>query len=238
MASLNESIGRIIEVARRLRDRADELKDVELKSQIVDEISVLLEIRESLSADDTQTIATAPPSPGGMQRTMPHSKHDGGHAAARPTKLAAESAMRIIEPTGDSGTYSLHVDDDPPPVEKSVAATKPTSTPREPTREEVAAKAEMRIAELEPLQQATLKRQNDILTAEQTRIRVQATKQAKEQGKTGKEAAQFVIDALKLSPEQKTQWIAARKDLQAIREEIAKQVQFLMTDEQQAAIAD
>lgn len=238
MASLNESIGRIIEVARRLRDRADDLKDVELKSQIVDEIAVLLEIRESLATDDTQTIATAPPASGGMQRIVPHGKHETGHASARPTKLSAESAMRIIEPTGDSGTYSLHVDDDPPPVEKPAVATQAASTPREPTREELAARAEMRIAELEPLQQATIKRQNEILTAEQTRIRVQATKQAKEQGKTGKEAAQFVIDALKLSPEQKTQWIAARKDLQAIREEIAKQVQFLMTDEQQAAVAD
>jgi len=108
--------------------------------------------------------------------------------------------------------------------------------PVAPTPEELARQAELKIAELEPLQQSLIRRMNEILTPEQNRARAIATKEAKDSGKTGRDAQQHVFDALHLTPEQKVQWAAARKDLQAVREQIAQQVALLMTDDQKQRI--
>lgn len=248
------SITRLIDIARRLRSIAEELKNVELKSQLVDEISSLQELRDSLSSGDTQTIPaaamlsetapeTAPASDQGHGRHDSGNNHGSGNHHGRPARLLGDSSMKVLEPTGDTDTYSLHIEASAPPAPviqvtaaapagKAPAASKPAS----PTPEELARQAELKIAELEPLQQSLIRRMNEILTPEQTRARAIATKEAKDSGKTGRDAQQYVFEALHLTPEQKVQWAAARKDLQAVREQIAQQVALLMTDDQKQRI--
>lgn len=243
------SITRLIDIARRLRSIAEELKNVELKSQLVDEISTLQELRDSLGNGDTQTIpvvAAAVPAETTPENTPAgehgHGRHDSGNHHGRPARLLGDSSMKVLEPTGDTDTYSLHIEAPAPPAPVAqtngagpASVTKPVQ-PATPSPEELAREAEAKIAELEPLQQSLIRRMNEILTPEQTRARAVATREAKDSGKTGRDAQQHVFDALHLTAEQKVQWAAARKDLQAVREQIAQQVALLMTDDQKQRI--
>lgn len=247
------SITRLIDIARRLRSIAEVMKSVELKSQLVDEISTLQELRDSLGNGDTQTIpevsAAVPDEKNpatGSAGDQGHGRHDSGNHHGRPARLLGDSSMKVLEPTGDTDTYSLHIDEAAPsvpaaqaagagPVAKSASVSRPVQ-PVAPTPEELSHQAELKIAELEPLQQSLIRRMNEILTPEQTRARAIATKEAKDSGKAGRDAQQYVFDALHLTPEQKVQWAAARKDLQAVREQIAQQVALLMTDDQKQRI--
>ena len=49
MSSIHESLSRLVDTARQLRDMAGELGNLELKSTIVDEISTLQEIHDALA---------------------------------------------------------------------------------------------------------------------------------------------------------------------------------------------
>ncbi len=104
------------------------------------------------------------------------------------------------------------------------------------TVEQQAKIAELRIKELEPKHHAAVKKLNEILTAEQRKAKSSATKAAKEAGKTGKELQLAVQAAVKLTDEQKKQMALARKELLAVRAEIAEQINGMLTDEQRAAV--
>jgi hypothetical protein len=82
---------------------------------------------------------------------------------------------------------------------------------------------EMRIADLEQLEQAATRRMNDVPTAEQRQIKAKAQKAGREAGKSGKELQQYALGAMRLSPEQRSELQAARKDVLSLREAIEKE---------------
>lgn len=82
---------------------------------------------------------------------------------------------------------------------------------------------EMRIADLEQLEQAATRRMNDVPTAEQKQIKAKAQHAGREAGKAGKELQQYIYSAMKLSSEQRSKIQAARKDVQSLREAIEKE---------------
>ena len=140
----------------------------------------------------------------------------------------------------------MHEPPPPPPPAEPPSLPEPVPAPVPPApaapvidqaaRELRAKQAEMRIAELEPLQQAILKRMNDILTPDQRKSRLQASKAARDAGKTGVELQQIINNAMHLNAEQAAQWAIAKKDLQAVRSDIAKEVAHLLTDDQKKAV--
>lgn len=73
------------------------------------------------------------------------------------------------------------------------------------------------------------------MTEEQKKARQEVFKEAREkgkEGKKGKELAQAIKDAMKLSEEQQKQYDEADKKIVALRQEILEKVKPLLTDEQ------
>ena len=243
MQPIQTSIGRIIKAARRLRDVAGELGQLDLKAEIIDEISDLQELRDELaeghsSADDASTHA---------QETAP--------VASKPGTLA-DNTMAVFQPSGETGTYGIASEPEPVEAEPeepepdaaetdsedasstAEAAAAATETPRkQEARRRRAELAEQRIAELESLHAVAANRVNSVLSPEQNKIRVKATKAARAEGKTGHEAHQFVYAAMKLTNEQRNNLAAARKELNSIRIAIGTEVAFLLDEDQKKRIA-
>lgn len=251
------SITRLIDVARRLRTAADEIGNVELKSQIVDEISTLQEIRETLSSDHeteprpvqaASLEATSVPqdSSESLEHRIPEPKDE--HGGVEDSK-DFQTKMNRLEPTGDGEGYGILADapedeealaDDESDCsaterEKTVdpenASAKTDKKTRSTGNQELSADEraviEMHIAELEPLKQSALRRMNDLFTPEQKKIKAQATKAGRKAGKTGRELQHHVYSAIRMSPEQKEQFLVARKDFESVREAIRKQEALL-----------
>jgi len=95
---------------------------------------------------------------------------------------------------------------------------------------ELRAMAEMRIADLEPLERDAQRRLDTVLTPEQKQIKMQATKAGREAGKSSRDLQLYVHKAMKTTPEQRHQISAARKDLQRLREAIDKEREVLDAD--------
>ena len=228
--SILKNIAALIDSAKALRQIAEEVENLEIKSKIVDEISKLQEIREQVHAGDTATdtpqLAT------------------GEAAEQRSASLLDNQSPTVrLEPPKDSDTYSLAASEestaaeqtDGPATDKGTSDTDvdiPVSTGPQDTEELTEHQrfilAESRIAELEPLHQSILRKMNDVLTDEQVRTNSVATKSGRKAGLKGKELQKSVMDALKLSEEQQKQMSAARKELQQVRIAIAKQVESLL----------
>ena len=224
--SMLDTIAALIDSAKALRQIADETNNLELKSRIVDEISKLQEIREQVHTGDAQTTVPAPSS-----------------EASTPSLLDNQSATVRLEPPKDSDTYSLASS-----TEDQANTTAAVGTPtdessdtdvdiptitgaqdtEELTEEQRFMLAESRIAELEPLHQSILRKMNDILTDEQKRTKLVASKTGRKAGLSGKELQKSVVTALKLTAEQQQEMVAARKELQQVRLAIAKQVEGLL----------
>ena len=104
------------------------------------------------------------------------------------------------------------------------------------TKEERSRSAEIRIQELEPLQQSALKKINDVLTPEQAKKKAIAAKAARKAGKKGAELQQYVMSYLDLNAKQKDRMAAAGKELHKIRLAIAREVEHLLDDNQKKQI--
>lgn len=78
------------------------------------------------------------------------------------------------------------------------------------------------------------KKVDDILTSEQVQARKDAAAKAKTDKLEGKSRREALESALKLTPEQKTKWDAANKDLQAKTTEVRGKIAEFLTDEQKA----
>lgn len=231
MSSVHQSVTRLIETARRLRDAADELKNIELKVQIVDEISTLQDIRDALADSGDSKVnlpaATAPDPP---------------ETPARPEKVKplGDSSMAVYTPSQNSGTYALsdeerqtHND------EKVTTAEGQPSAPADPEKAaKRAAQAEQAIAELELILQDAIHLMNDTLTPEQRKIKIRETKAGEAAGKSAAEIRNAVFAAMKLTDEQKIHISDARKQIQQIRASIAEELTWLMDDEQRARVKD
>lgn len=219
MSDVARSISRLVEIARRLRTAADELGRVELKSQIVDEISTLQEMRDEARADGDNL------------------DHEGVEAERvevaedSQVELHEDAGLGIVEPTGKEETYSLTPEEENeengPADEASPGGDAETDAPATPKAgpkfDERRAVIEMRIADLEQLEQAATKRMNDVPTVEQRHTKAKAQKAGREAGKSGKELQHYAYGAMHLTPEQRSEIQAARKDVLSLREAIEKE---------------
>jgi len=78
------------------------------------------------------------------------------------------------------------------------------------------------------------KKVDEILSSEQVQARKDAVAKAKTEKLEGKARREALESALKLTPEQKTKWDAANKDLQAKTTEVRGKIAEFLTDEQKA----
>ena len=235
MQELHAGIDRVIKIARSLRDTAGELGKLDLKSEIIDEISTLQELRDHLDAMLSSM---------GSAESVPESSDQDTETISTSDFKLGDNSMAVIQPSGDTDTYQIApASDHDSEAEREVSAGEAASespnagTGLDREREKRAAQAQARILELEPMHAAAAKRVNKVLTPEQNQIRVQATKTARAAGKTGTEARNYIYAAMKLSDEQKTELATAKKELNSIRAAIANEIEFLLDDEQKKRVA-
>jgi hypothetical protein len=223
MPDLLERISALVEVARCLRTAADELGRLDIKSQIVDEISTLQEIR------DTVQDAAGDKGAGGDKAHHDAEPDETETPADSPLEIQADAGIGVVEPTGKEETYSLTPEEEAG-AEDAVTqgsdefedkSSEPEKTG--PNLDDRRTQIEMRIADLEQLEQAATKRMNDVPTVEQRQIKAKAQKAGREAGKSGKELQQYALGAMRLSPEQRSELQAARKDVLSLREAIEKE---------------
>jgi hypothetical protein len=229
MADVVASISRLVKIARALRTAADELGQVDLKSQIVDEISTLQEIRDEIADDSHLTETEIPASLAAAAAPTP----EADPASTTETVAALDDAsMGVVQPSGTEETYTINAVDEEEEIEAANSSASATenagdeSSPTEqkgPNLDQRRAVIEMRIADLEQLEQDATRRLNDVPSTEQKKIKVKANHAGREAGKTGKELQQFVYGAMKLTHDQKVEIQAVRKDLLKLREAIAKE---------------
>lgn len=215
MSDVVTSISRLVKSARRLRDVADELGQPDLKSQIVDEISTLQEIRDEMTGDSSDDVNSqeATESPADEHPSL--------------TSLPSAGGIGIVEPTGKEETYSFSAEEEALEADSAesddAVKDSATNTPKGPTPDGQRAAIEMRITDLEQLEQIANRRLNAVPTPEQKKIKAKASHAGRDAGKTGKELQQFVYGSMKLTPEQKTEIQSIRKDLHSIRDAIEKE---------------
>ena len=231
MSTIQQCVTRLIETARRLRKIADELNNVELKTQIIDEISSLQDIRDALadSADSNVDLSA----------NMVQKAAEPDFATPDKAKALGENAMNVYTPAENAGTYALTEEEEEPEVvddtvdeteEESPAANDPEHAAKR------AVKAEKAIAELEVILQDAIHTMNSILTPEQKTIKVRETKSGEAAGKSAAEIRNAVYAAMKLTDEQKVHISDSRKQIQQIRASIAEELTWLMDDEQRDKI--
>jgi Skp family chaperone for outer membrane proteins len=80
------------------------------------------------------------------------------------------------------------------------------------------------------------KKVDEILNSEQVQARKDALAKAKTDKLEGKARREALESALKLTPEQKTKWDAAQKDLQAKTAEVRAKIAEFLTEEQKAKV--
>lgn len=90
--------------------------------------------------------------------------------------------------------------------------------------------------ELGPGLQALMKKQSDILTAEQKTARKEVGAKNKADGVKGKEAKAAVDAALKLTEAQQKEWDAAQKEVAAYQGKIKEKLHSFLTDDQKAKL--
>lgn len=80
------------------------------------------------------------------------------------------------------------------------------------------------------------KKLDDLLTPEQKQARKDAAAKAKAENVKGKAAQEAVLNALKLSPEQKAKYESLQKELQELQAKVRAHMAEFLTDEQKAKI--
>ena len=231
MSTIQQCVTRLIETARRLRKIADELNNVELKTQIIDEISSLQDIRDAVadSADSNVDLSA----------NMVQKAAEPDFATPAKAKALGDNAMNIYTPAENAGTYALNEEQEEPEVveetvdkteEESPAANDPEHAAKR------AAQAEKAIAELEVILQDAIQTMNSILTPEQKAIKVRETKSGEAAGKSAAEIRNAVYAGMKLTDGQKVHISDSRKQIQQIRASIAEELTWLMDDEQRDKI--
>ena len=241
-------IEKLIEVAQELRKVAIESDRSDLKWKVVEQLSELMELRDSLQTQgEPDAAVTETPSEMPADNTVVDKSKDD--EAARTTTEGSETleegGMVVIQPSSDGETYGISQDSnsgiseaaDPIPVEASEAMSTPTSeTAREYNNLEAPSEnselAEQRIRELEPRHRAILERMNNILTEEQKVVKRSVTLEGRAAGKQTKQIQKEVLSAIRLTEKQTTLMAALRQELKEIREQIAAQVDGLLSPEQ------
>ena len=100
-----------------------------------------------------------------------------------------------------------------------------------------------KVAELEkefaPKMKELREKLDKVMTEEQKKARLEVMKEHREKGKErkkGKELAQAIKDAMKLSEEQQKNFDETEKQITALRHDILEKVKPLLTDEQKAKL--
>jgi hypothetical protein len=160
-----------------------------------------------------------------------------------------------LEPSAEGETYSLSPDEDSSVLSNSdensavssrgsdtelgISSTSDTAQlssadvqSQDLPEEEQFVVAQARIAELEPLHQAALRKMNDVLTDEQKAKKTAATKKNRKAGLKGKELQAAVMSVLDLTDEQQQHLSSARQELLRVRQTISHQVKGLLSKEQ------
>ena len=231
MSTIQQCVTRLIETARRLRKIADELNNVELKTQIIDEISSLQDIRDALadSADSNVDVSA----------NMVQKAAEPDFATPDKAKAIGENAMSVYTPAENAGTYALTEEEEEPEVVEETVDETEEESPAANDPEHAAKRtvqAEKAIAELEVILQDAIHTMNSILTPEQKTIKVRETKSGEAAGKSAAEIRNAVYAAMKLTDEQKVHISDSRKQIQQIRASIAEELTWLMDDEQRDKI--
>ncbi|MFP6765440.1 MAG: hypothetical protein VB858_17565 [Planctomycetaceae bacterium] len=233
MSSIHESLSRLVDVARRLRDAADVVGNLDLKSQIVDEISVLQDIHDVLAASSDTSIDLPVTPATQTSETTP----------STTAKPLGKEAMSVYRPRKYIGTYALSGDDDETETTPGDQSEVPDQAPaKEATGDtgaeasDRAAQAEQTIAELEQVLQSAIRSMNSVLTTEQKRIKVRETKAAEGSGLSAAELRNRIYAAMNLTDEQKIQIADGRKQISDIRASISEELTYLMDDEQREKI--
>ena len=236
MSSIQQSVTRLIETARQLRKIADELSHVELKAQIVDEISNLQDIRDAL-ADSGDTTVDLPAA--AAQKAAEQIATETESTPPEKPKALGDNSMSVYTPAENAGTYALTEEEEEPEViEEPVDETEeePPSVDDPEHAAKRAAQAEKVIAELEVILQDAIHAMNSTLTPEQKKIKVRETKAGEAAGKSAAEIRNAVYAAMKLTDEQKIRISDSRKQIQQIRASIAEELTWLMDDDQRKQI--
>ena len=231
MSTIQQCVTRLIETARRLRKIADELNNLQLKTQIVDEISSLQDIRDALadSADSNVDLSA----------NMVQKAAEPDFATPGKAKALGEDAMNVYTPAENAGTYALTKEKEEPEVVEETADETEEESPAANDPEHAAkraAQAEKAIAELEVILQDAIHTMNSILTPEQKTIKIRETKSGEAVGKSAAEIRNAVYAAMKLTDKQKVHISDSRKQIQQIRASIAEELTWLMDDEQRDKI--
>ena len=90
--------------------------------------------------------------------------------------------------------------------------------------------------EFEPKVKEVVKKQNEILTAEQRKARADAAKTAKAAGKKGKELQAELTAAMNLTEEQKKKQEEVGKELKDLNAQIREKISTFLTDDQKAQL--
>lgn len=212
--ALMEHISSVIKSARELKNIAGEIGNIELKSRLLDEIDKLQELRESLAGSGELAQHTAP------QETAKRSP-----ATLLQDVETSDVTAHVIQPDAAGDTYDIHSDFD----DDDAVTVSDDSSEQQAERFHL---AETLLRKLEPQHQAILKRMNDVLTEEQQFRKQTLTREGQAAGKPPNLIQQEVMAALKLTDKQRQLLAAARKELHDIREEIAQQLDGLLTDDQ------
>lgn len=249
--SVQQVVTQLIRTARQLRDIAGELEQLELKSTLVDCIGTLQELRDEIPGATDTNFEMAAAETVAAEAKPAEAKPAEANPAEQPepaSQLRDSGGMVVIEPSSDGETYGFSVGEElePEPEEKPA---KPAPVQVGPSIDELKAKdpseltetdrtrlAEARMRELEPQHQAILKRMNDLLTEEQRVTKKKVTRAGRAAGKAAKQIQKEVIAALKLTDQQKMDMAECRKQLQEIRVEMSKQVDGLLSEDQQREI--
>lgn len=256
--SVLDAIGGLIDSAKRLRSLADELQSVELKSRIVDEIVRLQELREQafndaisgngesadstsdeaksekalLPDDESTKFARLEPSADGETYSL---TPEEDQSSTKPdSDVEEEAAASLLADEESAGTSASSSDTELRFSSTSDTEQIPSSDVQlqDLPEEKRFAVAQARIAELEPLHQAALRKMNDVLTDEQQARKTAATKKHRKAGLKGKELQAAVRNALDLTDEQQQQLSLARREVVHVRQAIAHQVEGLLSKEQ------
>ncbi len=90
--------------------------------------------------------------------------------------------------------------------------------------------------EFEPKVKEVVKKQSDILTADQKKARAEAAKAAKAAGKKGKDAQADITAALKLTDEQKKKQEEVGKELKDLNGQIREKISGFLTADQKVLL--
>ncbi|MBM80406.1 MAG: hypothetical protein CMJ78_07405 [Planctomycetaceae bacterium] len=216
MSTLLESVAKLTDSAKKLRSIADELKSVEIKSEIVDQIILIQEIREEILTHGEDS---------GMLKVEPAS------APAGEGKLKADAGFAYVAPPEESETYGFvapepEPDPPPPPEAKPDPTQEGEAKPEGEGGDKTEAKDEK--AKSDDKKQDTEKADKDAAAEEPPK---EAAAESEEKPADAENKSETSDDGL--TPEQRSAVAEMRiSELEPLHQVILKKMNDILTPEQ------